>query len=286
MSIARLTLQAQELRAGCRSKRSAEGKWNQTYLAEVVKGTDTPLTVRLDTHDLVQTHTVWRAASPECACRFFSTILGVRSATAQTPTRRRNLRCYNDTRKSLIVELVRRRVTLQTMKAVSGRHLERAVAKTETRLPKVQCDTSGSFFWTSFASALKSWMVSWMKREGSSSSGSGLGSRPSNTVLTSSTAFPGKSCSPIFETHFSSACEVVACHRYKQLNYMKRSSASPPVHACATRGDLAPDLKLTSTLHEFPRPRSNIEWSALRISSNGLNAQLLPWRTRPRIAAK
>jgi hypothetical protein len=61
-----------------------------------------------------------------------------------------------------------------------------------------------------------------------------------------------------FSTHFSSASEVVACHRYKQLNYsIIVSQESRHIYV---------DIILSSTLQTFPRRRSKSLWSKPRSS--------------------
>lgn len=98
-----------------------------------------------------------------------------------------------------------------------------------------------------------------------------------NAAPTVSAGLLSNSFAERFSTHLASCSDVVACHRYKQLNW-KHSSVSDR-HACQ------PPSALTSTLQQLPFPRSKNEWSELRTSSNGFKLQLLPCRTRPRIAA-
>ena len=98
---------------------------------------------------------------------------------------------------------------------------------------------------------------------------------------TDSTVRPGKSCWESCSTHFSSGSDVVACQRYKQLNYRPASAAT---HRRPTTA--SSKTERTSTLQTLPRPRSKSEWSAFLISSNGFRLQLFPSLTRPRIAEK
>jgi len=115
--------------------------------------------------------------------------------------------------------------------------------------------------------------------------------------VTFSTGFP-KSWPKTFCVHCSSFSLVVACQRYKQLNWKNRDK---PRYTSPTQW-LA---LLTSILHTLPRPLSNREWSAFRIScdhvnlyshdqigivggltSNGVRLQLIPSLTKPRIVEK